>query len=166
MVIKNGTFLEATIVAFEKESQQGEKKAELATIRDEALQAQLKDAEAKAKARLRKAEESAQLAQQRADLAACQRSAIETQLKDAEEKAHLAQKITDLVAAQDGPTKREALKEGTDSVKRTSIRTSTTIRLGPERRTRDFNSRVHPQRSSPLTTEPNYGPSAARGAAP
>ena len=116
MVIKNGTFLEATIVAFEKESQQGEKKAELATIRDEALQAQLKDAEAKAKARLRKAEESAQLAQQRADLAACQRSAIETQLKDAEEKAHLAQKITDLVAAQDGPTKREALKKCTDSV--------------------------------------------------
>jgi hypothetical protein len=73
-------------VAFEKESQQGEKNAELATIRDEALQAQLKDTEAKAKARLRKAEESAQLAQQRADLAASQRSAIETQLKDAEEK--------------------------------------------------------------------------------
>ena len=60
------------------------------------------------------------MAQQRADLAASQLSTVETQLKDAEGKAHLAQKIADLVAVhqppvEDGPTKREALKKGSDS---------------------------------------------------
>jgi uncharacterized protein with von Willebrand factor type A (vWA) domain len=117
--------------------QQNEQTADRATTERSAFQAQLKQALDKLQqvqqtaelastlrsaleAKLRKAEESAQLAQQRADLAASQRSAIETQLKDAEEKAQPGQKRADLVDAQehparDGPTKREALKKGTDS---------------------------------------------------
>jgi energy-coupling factor transporter ATP-binding protein EcfA2 len=63
--------------------------AELAAIQRDALQTRLKDTEA-----------SAQQAQQKAEQVASQRDALQAQLKDTEAKAQLAQGIPGLVAAQ------------------------------------------------------------------
>src|SRR5215469_6863961 len=88
-VVTRRDALQTQLKDAEAKAQQAQKSGELAASQRDALQTQLKDAEAKA-----------QQAQKSGELAASQRDALQTQLKDAEARAQQAQKSGELAASQ------------------------------------------------------------------